>query len=464
MLFWSIAPAAPSSEIRAGVYTVGEVRLYGEVVPDVVVQDRLARLGGTWNRAVAVRDGLGNAITFIWRRADGSVFLPFDPDEIISAYLSEGYKTLVGRAPFAQLEVLARRSYYRIRPLLPRSAQMRVRRSFSRVQAKARFPAWPTETSLHDFYRLLFSFVAEIAPEPVPMIAPWPRGFRWALVLTHDVEGEVGLSNLLQLLEVEVRRGYRSSWNFVPENQTSADDAFLEELRDGGFEVGVHGLFHDGRDISERTFKRRLPRIRGYAERWQASGFRSPSTIRSWELMPLLGFDYDSSYSDTAPFEPQPGGCCSWLPYMIEGLVELPITLPQDHTLFELLGLDGLIWLEKARFLRDEGGMALILTHPDYIANERLLDSYVDFLDEFADDETAWRVLPRDVSAWWRRRAATTVHRVDGEWKLEGPASDEAAVEFIPPTADRRSSILNAVAVRRASPSPTTAERDATVD
>jgi hypothetical protein len=152
--------------------------------------------------------------------------------------------------------------------------------------------------------------------------------------------------------------------------------------------------------------------------------------------MPLLGFDYDSSYSDTAPFEPQPGGCCSWLPYMIENLVELPITLPQDHTLFELLGhLDGRVWLEKARFLRDQGGMALILTHPDYIGNERLLSSYVTFLDEFADDETAWRVLPRDVSAWWRRRAATTLHRVDGEWKLEGPANDEAVIEFVRPTA-----------------------------
>jgi hypothetical protein len=313
---------------------------------------------------------------------------------------------------------------------------MRMRRSFSRVQAKAPFPRWPIETALHDFYRLLFSFVSEIAAEPVPTVACWPRGFRWALVLTHDVEGGVGLANLLQLLEVELRRGYRSSWNFVPEKNKSPDNVFINELRESGFEVGVHGLFHDGRDIaSARMLKKRLPRIREYAERWKAAGFRSPATLRSWELMPLLGFDYDSSYSDTAPFEPQPGGCCSWLPYMIKDLVELPITLPQDHTLFEILGhRDGTVWLEKTRFLRDKGGMALMLTHPDYIDNPRLLASYVDLLDEFAGDETAWRALPGEVSTWWRRRAATSLRRVEGHWEIEGPVPGEARIEFVAPS------------------------------
>jgi hypothetical protein len=139
----------------------------------------------------------------------------------------------------------------------------------------------------------------------------------------------------------------------------------FQQLRDEGFEIGVHGLHHDGRDISE--LNARLPLIRKYAEEWGAAGFRSPATLRDWTSMPLLGFDYDSTYSDTAPYEPQPGGCCSWLPYMIDDLVELPITVPQDHTLFEILGgLDEGLWLEKVRFLKERGGMALVLTHPDY--------------------------------------------------------------------------------------------------
>jgi hypothetical protein len=432
-LFWGTFPG--QSEVGRDAYFVGEVPIFGAIVPPAVAQGRLRRLGGAWRRQDPIRDRRGTEVASIWRREDGSVFLPFDPNDIIANYLSEGYKVLGKPALVPQLEAVARRSYYRARRFLPRSAQMRFRRSFSRVQARAQFPRWPVETALHDFYRLLFSLLTEFAGEPIPTLAPWPRGFRWALVLTHDVEGAVGHANLLTMLELELRRGYRSSWNFVPERETSAEDVFLEELRTSGFEVGVHGLHHDGRDIASlRTLKQRLPRMRAYAERWQAVGFRSPGTLRSWKLMPLLGFDYDSSYSDTAPFEPQPGGCCSWLPYMIDGMVELPITLPQDHTLFELLGhLDGAVWLDKTRFLRDQGGMALILTHPDYIGNSRLLASYADFLDEFRDDETAWRPLPREVSAWWRRREATTLRRVEGHWEIDGPASAEGRIELVAP-------------------------------
>jgi hypothetical protein len=182
--------------------------------------------------------------------------------------------------------------------------------------------------------------------------------------------------------------------------------------------------------------RRRLPAIRSYATRWNAKGFRSPGTLRSVELMPLLQFDYDSSYADTAPFEPQPGGCCSWLPYMIKDLVELPITLEQDHTLFHLLGhRDERVWVEKAEFLREQGGMALVLTHSDYVGNADLLRSYRRLLEKFADDKTAWKALPGDVSDWWRRRAQSTLQSVDGEWTVVGPAQGDARVEFAAPEA-----------------------------
>jgi hypothetical protein len=116
---------------------------------------------------------------------------------------------------------------------------------------------------------------------------------------------------------------------------------------------------------------------------------------------------------------------------MIEDMVELPITLPQDHTLFDLLGHEEPdIWLEKARFLRDQGGMALVLTHSDYVGNQYLLDAYRQLLKEFVDDSTAWKPLPREVSAWWRSRSRTTLEDVDGEWRAVGPAQADAHVEF----------------------------------
>jgi len=194
----------------------------------------------------------------------------------------------------------------------------------------------------------------------------------------------------------------------------------------------VHGLLHDGRDlVSKRMMEQRLPAMRKYAKRWDAVGFRSPATQRHWELMPLLGFDYDSSYSDTDPYEPQPGGCCTYLPYFNQSMVELPITMAQDHTLFAILqSPEASMWLRKAHLVRERNGMVLVLTHPDYAHDRRIVDGYRQLLDEFAGDDTVWHALPRDVATWWRDRAASRICDADGRWRIVGPAAAEGRVGF----------------------------------
>lgn len=422
---------------RPSRYFLGSAPLFGRVASDDRARAWLRRTGRNWHPVEDVCDAQGNVVGAVWKDDDGSAVLPFDPSEVIRNFWEERYLEFARPALISELAALARRGYYRARPLLPRSFQMRMRRSFSRVQSKSRFPRWPVETALHDFYDFLFKLVSGVADEPVPYLGVWPRDWTWALVLTHDVEAQIGYDKLPELLRVEVEAGYRSCWNFVPQNRYVVDDQVVETLREQGFEVGVHGFNHDGRDLSSlANLRRRLPAMRAYADRWQAKGFRSPGTLRSADLMPLLGFDYDSSYTDTAPFEPQAGGCCTWLPYMIENLVELPITLTQDHTLFDLLGhRDETLWIEKARFLRQRGGMALVLTHSDYVGNPYLLDAYRQLLAEFAADPTAWKALPRDVSDWWRRRAGSSLEEVDGEWAVVGPAQRDAKVEFSSPQA-----------------------------
>ena len=208
----------------------------------------------------------------------------------------------------------------------------------------------------------------------------------------------------------------------------------MRRSRKAGFEIGVHGLYHDGRDLeSERTLQRRLPEIRQWAERWHAVGFRSPATHRSWGLMPQLGFDYDSSYPDTDPYEPVAGGCCSWLPFMNDDLVELPITLPQDHTLYEILRVPAAEhWCTKMDAVVDRGGMALLITHPDYMLDPGRLDDYGTFLDHVAERAGVWRALPRDVSAWWRRRSASSVVLRGERWAVTGPVEPDGAVAFGP--------------------------------
>jgi hypothetical protein len=430
-LLWPTA-ALLAVGARPGLHLVRTVPFVGRVLADAEMRALVQRLPGSWAQTDVVRDAEGTAVSGIWRSDDGSSLLPFDPSEVISNYWTERYIELGPAARRARIASLARHAYYRARPFLPRAVQMQLRRWFSRLQQKAPFPRWPVETAVDDFFMFVLELVAGLSNRPVPFIRFWPKDHSWAFVLTHDVEQQVGYRNLHRLMDIELEEGYRSSWNFVPCNGYVVERRVLDELRDRGFEVGVHGLFHDGRDMLPRTLRRRLPAIRAYAEQWDAVGFRSPATLRSVQLIPTLGFDYDSSFSDTAPFEPQAGGCCTWMPYMLENTVELPITLVQDHTLFDLLGHpDGQIWLEKARLLRDRGGMALMLTHSDYLELPSLCESYRRVLQEFASDKTAWKALPRDVSAWWRRRGESSLAEVDGEWQVVGPAAGEARIDFI---------------------------------
>jgi hypothetical protein len=239
------------------------------------------------------------------------------------------------------------------------------------------------------------------------------------------------------LMDVEQRRGYRSSWNFVP-GRYRVDGALVEELRDNGFEVGLHGLLHDGHDLDASQLPKRLPEMRRHAEAWGATGFRSPATHRDWATMSSLPFGYDSSYPDSDPFEPQPGGCCSWLPFFIGPVVELPITLPQDHTLFVILrARDGQMWLDKADRIRSRGGMALLITHPDYVDDGPIATAYEELLARYQDDPDVWRALPEDVAGWWRRRAASELRWVDGRWQVNGPAAAEATVSYVGRSADK---------------------------
>jgi glycosyltransferase involved in cell wall biosynthesis len=467
-LFWlraGVGGTARPAVGRLGRYKLRDFTFFGHVAPDAAVPGLLPSPDGGWRAADPVLGAGGQAVAAIWRDRDGNVFLPFDPGEVMQRFWSEQYRDVGRSALTAAARAVSLRGYYLLRPVLPRPLQLRLRRVFTRAQSRSSFPAWPVEESLHDFYAWLFALAAELAGAPVPFLDLWPDGRSWALVLTHDVETDAGQRDMDLLRAPERERGYRSSWNFVAQRYR-VDDDVVRSLQAEGCEVGVHGLRHDGRDLgSRRLLEQRLPAMRGYAERWNAVGFRSPGTQRQWAWMPRLGFDYDSSYSDTDPYEPQPGGCCSYLPYFNDDLVELPITLPQDHTLFTILRHpDADVWLRKAHLLRERNAMALVLTHPDYARDPRISEGYRRLLDAFRDDHSAWRALPRDVAAWWRRRAASRIRANDGGWAIEGPAAGEGRVRFaaadaaaagrggkqaqaVPPTAGRPA---DSVAVRAA--------------
>lgn len=207
-----------------------------------------------------------------------------------------------------------------------------------------------------------------------------------------------------------------SAWFLVAEDYP-IDPSVVDAVRAAGGEIGLHGLHHDGRLFESRErFELQLPAIRRYLREWGADGFRSPGLHRHAGWMPELGASYDSSFPDTDPFDAQPGGCCSILPYFLDDLVELPITLPHDFTLFEVLREPDIrIWREKAAWIARHGGLVNVLVHPDYALTEERLRHYDELLGFLASLDGGWHALPREVAAWWRRRASIGAPIADWE-------------------------------------------------
>jgi peptidoglycan/xylan/chitin deacetylase (PgdA/CDA1 family) len=237
----------------------------------------------------------------------------------------------------------------------------------------------------------------------------WPDGHRAAVVLTHDVEDVGGIRLALELADLEQERGFRSSFNFGAWYQI--DPGVLRELNERGFEVGMHGLTHDRALFASReAFEERLPALTALAKRLGAVGFRSPATHRVFEWLSELPVEYDCTMPNSDPYEPIPGGCCSIWPFSIGPVVELPYTLPQDHTLLTLLGhRSPELWLKQATAIEREYGLIQCVSHPDpgYLGDLDKRAIYAAFLEGLAERDGLWRALPREVAAWWRRRATS---------------------------------------------------------
>jgi hypothetical protein len=322
--------------------------------------------------------------------------------------------------------------YYAIKPLVPRSAQLALRRAYARRQRQHGFPAWPVEPILVRHQQEQFRRrIAASEKGRAPFVGFWPSGHRFCFVLTHDVEGPAGVDNVRRVRELERRHGLVSSWNFVPEDYP-VDPAVLDELRASGCEIGVHGVTHDGKLFQDRArFIAALPKIEHYLREWDAVGFRSPATRRNADWMAELPVLYDSSFPDTDPYEPQPGGCCSIFPFFFGDVVELPITLVQDHTLFEILGARSIdCWVAKTEWIAEHHGLVNVIVHPDYMLEPERLCLYDELLGFLAARPGAWHALPRDVARWWRRRAGLTIADVPGGGHEVAGDGGEASVAY----------------------------------
>lgn len=299
--------------------------------------------------------------------------------------------------------------YYIIKPLLPDMVKKTLRRVV-RKQSERDFPlGWPIEPRYAQFqWEIMRQLLLITGQESLSFRYFWPNGARFAFVLTHDIETAEGQSHVREIADLEESLGFRSSFAFVPERY-ELDYELMQELERRGFEVAVHGLKHDGKDFeSQQEFMKRAPQINHYLKAFHAKGFHAPLTLRHPEWLQSLEIDYDRSFFDTDPYEPNAGGVMSIWPFTIGRFLELPYTLAQDYTLAILLQeRSSRIWQEKLKFIKQYHGMALMVTHPDYLKQPETRHLYYDFLLEIKEAGDYWSVLPRELARWWRKRSNT---------------------------------------------------------
>jgi peptidoglycan/xylan/chitin deacetylase (PgdA/CDA1 family) len=304
-----------------------------------------------------------------------------------------------------------KRLYYLFKPLLPRALTRTLRRYYGSPSDSKPRNNWPIDPRYVSFqWELIRQILIVSDKEAISYKSFWPNKHRFAFILTHDVETAEGQAFVRRVADMEENLGFRSSFNFVLERYP-LDFKLIEELKARGFEVGCHGLKHDGKLFStKKEFIKRAATINKHLREYGMVGFRAPLTHRNPEWMQALEIEYDLSFFDTDPFEPIPGGAMSIWPFFIGHFVELPYTLVQDYTLTAVLGeTSPRKWLEKVDFIEKYHGMALLNSHPDYLKTKRTWDVYHEFLVCMKQRKSFWHDLPREVAAWWRMRNINNV-------------------------------------------------------
>src|SRR2546427_8711138 len=197
--------------------------------------------------------------------------------------------------------------------------------------------------------RTIFLSSLVVSSGPVLRLGFWKRGISHVLTVSHDVETRRGLDvGWPNLARIERAEGIRATWN-VPSNRypLSASD-FNHMALDG--EIGGHDTRHDGRlillGLEDKVRRLRLCKSRlEQLSMGEVRGFRSPLLQHGRELIQALaeaGFRFDSSAPSWEPLSPtslHSHGVGTVFPFKIDGVVEIPVSLPQDHQLVRVAGI-----------------------------------------------------------------------------------------------------------------------------
>lgn len=360
--------------------------------------------------------------------------LPFNLDEIIDNLRLEKYLTDTSKNSNNNL---LKQLYYFLRPFMPDLIRHKLQSFSMRNWSNITFPKFPVDVTVENIFEtIILAHLKGNNGTEIPFIWFWPNGKKACLLMTHDVEESEGLAFSEELMDIDDKYGISSTFNMVPEKRYNPNSKQVKHFQERGFEVLLHGLNHDGKLFSSKEiFRKRLEKIHKYAKDLGIEGFRSPVLYRNLDWYNLFELKYDLSVPNNANIDPQKGGCCTVMPYKIFNILELPLTMIQDHPLYYYLNdftID--LWKQQAEIILSKSGLLSFNIHPDYTIAENAKQNYkrlLVYLSGLKDTLNLWNPLPKEIYDWWTERNKMELIQKDGKWEIKGNESGKGRIAYM---------------------------------
>lgn len=236
----------------------------------------------------------------------------------------------------------------------------------------------------------------------------------------------------------ETLASYQSPATFpVTAVMLSRDPAPFRRLHRQGIEIAIHGNTHV--DLTRLTPAEQAEAMQQAVKRFRlaglpCAGFRAPylrynpATLAAAARAGLL---YDSSQAilwdvvdetsldDTgrrawsevvAFYAPHRATATPSLPTLVDGLVEIPVSLPDDEMLIERLGWRDVnrvaaVWLEILHQSHQRGELFVLQLHPERFDHCR--EALIQVLTAArAKGSAVWIASLHEIAHWWRHRAS----------------------------------------------------------
>jgi peptidoglycan/xylan/chitin deacetylase (PgdA/CDA1 family) len=225
------------------------------------------------------------------------------------------------------------------------------------------------------------------------------------------VETRDGLFRSARVKKLEEKYGVSSAW-YIPSAEYPLEQEIVTTLANNG-EVGSHDTKHDGRlsSLSGKKLYDRLQDSKSTLERIvkdKVVGFRAPllqHTTGTLSSLKTSGYEYDTSvptWEARHPRTMQSHGIGTVFPICISGIMELPVTIMQDHQLLHVFAYSPKevvsIYLASLAAIKELGGTCVLLLHPEYgLLNGEELSLYEELLCSIVSDDEIFIKLPRNI-------------------------------------------------------------------